>query len=87
MLGWFARNVVRMEYSFKPVPEGTLYENCLIFGVPGRAGRWFTRLLAPLVFPVAQGKAWLLHNIEEVGNFERFLPALYARETGVGDSR
>lgn len=25
------------------------------------------------------GRAWLKHNVEEVGNFERFLPALYDR--------
>jgi hypothetical protein len=25
------------------------------------------------------GRAWLRHNVEEVGHFERFLPALYGR--------
>lgn len=28
----------------------------------------------------ARGRAWIQHNVEEVGNFESFLPQLYAAE-------
>lgn len=74
--------LVRMEYTFEPAPGGTYYENCLIIGADAP---WY-RLLRPLVtcfaFTPAQGQAWLRHNIEEVGMFENFLPALYRRETG-----
>jgi hypothetical protein len=28
------------------------------------------------------GRAWLKHNVEEVGNLEFFLPALYAAHAG-----
>jgi DAPG hydrolase PhiG domain len=38
--------------------------------------------LLRLGFPLEKARAWLRHNIEEVGNFEFFLPALYAAETG-----
>ncbi|MDO9133249.1 DAPG hydrolase family protein [Hydrogenophaga sp.] len=34
-------------------------------------------------FDHSRAHAWILHNIEEVGQFERFLPALFAREGGV----
>jgi hypothetical protein len=34
-----------------------------------------------LAFDEARGRAWIKHNIEEVGNFEAFLPQLYAAET------
>jgi len=72
----------RMEYSFAPVPTGTLYENCLIIGA---SAPWYP-LLRPLVehfaFTPEQGRAWHRHNIEEVGMFEHFLPALYHQETG-----
>ena len=72
----------RMEYSFEPVADGTLYENCLIVGA---AAPWYP-LLRPLVerfaFTPDQGRAWHRHNIEEVGMFEHFLPALYHQETG-----
>jgi len=34
-----------------------------------------------MLFPDDKARAWLRHNVEEVGNFEFFLPALYAEET------
>lgn len=37
----------------------------------------FNRFLRPRLFPDAMGEAWLLHNVEEVGNFESFLPTVY----------
>jgi hypothetical protein len=74
--------LVRMEYSFKRVADGTLYENRLLVG---GAGGW-RRLASPLMqkygFDRAHGLAWLRHNIEEVGMFEHFLPQLYRQETG-----
>lgn len=77
--------LVRMEYRFTRVEEGTLYENRLLIG--GAAG--WRRLVTPLVqrfaFDHAHGLAWLRHNVEEVGQFERFLPALYREETGLAD--
>lgn len=79
------RGLARMEYTFRRVPEGTLYENCLVFGVPGSAGRWLRPLIERIAFPAGKGEAWLRHNIEEVGMFENFLPALYRAETGLDD--
>jgi hypothetical protein len=73
---------VRMEYRFEAVPTGTFYENSLIIGA---AKPWY-RLVKPLVarfgFTPEQGRAWLRHNVEEVGMFENFLPGLYRAETG-----
>ena len=77
--------LVRMEYRFTRVAEGTLYENRLLVG--GAAG--WRRLASPLMqrfgFDHAHGLAWLRHNIEEVGQLERFLPALYREETGLAE--
>jgi len=77
------RGLARMEYSFRAVPGGTLYENCLLFG---SRHPWF-RLLRPvarwLAFPEGKGETWLRHNIEEVGMLENFLPDLYRKETGL----
>jgi hypothetical protein len=68
--------VARMDYSFTRVDGGTLYENSLAVGVRSRAiNRWIRRF----AFPDAKGHAWSRHNIEEVGNFENFLPELYER--------
>lgn len=73
----------RMEYTFEPHRNGTIYQNCLIIGA---AAPWYP-LVRPLVrafaFTEGQGRAWLLHNIEEVGMFEHFLPDLYHTETGL----
>jgi hypothetical protein len=79
------RGLARMEYTFRRVPGGTLYENCLIFGLPGRLGRALQPLIASLAFPPGKGETWLRHNIEEVGMFENFLPALYRAETGLDE--
>lgn len=74
--------IARMEYTFTPVAGGTLYENCLIVGGASGWRRWLNPLIERFVFTHEQGVAWLRHNIEEVGLFERFLPDLYRRETG-----
>ena len=77
--------LIRMEYTFTRVAEGTLYENRLLVG--GLQG--WRRLVTPLIqrfgFDRAHGTAWLRHNIEEVGLFEHFLPALYRAEAGRDD--
>jgi len=68
-----------MEYTFEPTTGGTLYRNCLIAGMTTPVLRApFNGLLRPRVFPDEMGHAWLTHNVEEVGNLEHFLPALFA---------
>lgn len=75
--------LVRMEYRFRRADGGTLYENRLIIGGERGWRRWLTPLMQRFGFPHERGLAWLRHNIEEVGAFEHFLPALYRKETGL----
>jgi hypothetical protein len=71
--------IARMEHVFKRTVDGTRDENCLI--VPGTPLLGpVARLLLTFLFPEGKGHAWLKHNIEEMGNLEHFLPALYERE-------
>jgi len=77
------RGLARMEYTFRRVAGGTLYENCLLFGPRGAVGRALRPLIEQVAFPPGKGEAWLRHNIEEVGMFENFLPDLYRQETGL----
>jgi hypothetical protein len=70
----------RMTYRFTQVRSGTLYENDLTVGVAG--ARWLNEAVLPRIFPKARGQAWLLHNVEEVGNLEFFLPSLIAEIRG-----
>jgi hypothetical protein len=67
-----------LEHQFFPVANGTRYESRLLIGVDSTLGKL---LVNPLVRPIFIGyemaRAWLRHNVEEVGNFEYFLPTLY----------
>ncbi len=72
--------VASLEYAFTPVSGGTLYENSITVGPENPIGRAFVnRFVRPRLFPDDKARAWLRHNVEEVGNFEFFLPELYAR--------
>lgn len=70
--------VFRLEHRFTEVPGGTQYDSRMSIGcsVP-ILDIIFNYLVRPLVFSDRSGVAWLQHNIEEVGNFEIFLPELY----------
>jgi hypothetical protein len=75
--------VSSLEHTFTPVPNGTLYRSKMLIGME----HWlmqkvFNGLLRPKIFPDEMGRAWLKHNIEEVGNLEFFLPELYLAQRG-----
>ena len=70
--------VSTLEHQFTPVANGTRYESRLLLGSPAHFGRWLLNpLLRRFVMDDTMARAWLQHNIEEVGNFEFFLPQLY----------
>ncbi len=72
--------VGEMEYAFEAVAGGTRYTNWLIAGIEGPLARIVNPALRRTMFPDDHARAWLTHNVEEVGNFEWFLPTLYAAE-------
>ena len=73
--------VFSLEHWFESVDGGTRYRSRMELGADTAFGRLlFNRLIRPMVFSDLMGPAWLKHNVEEVGNFEHFLPALFARE-------
>jgi hypothetical protein len=82
---WHGLRMAAMDYRFEAVPGGTRFINSLTIGLASPWARPLNRLVRRFVFDAARADAWILHNIEEVGQLERFLPALYARETA-GDS-
>ncbi|TGK30111.1 hypothetical protein EHQ05_03895 [Leptospira yasudae] len=73
--------VARMEYEFSAIGNDTFYTNCLIIGWKGWTWNWIRPLFLKFVFNKERGFAWIKHNVEEVGQFERFLPELYRKET------
>jgi hypothetical protein len=68
-----------LQHTFERTAEGTLYRSELLVGssLPG-IGRLVNALARWRLFPPEVGRAWLKHNVEEVGNFQFFLPQLYA---------
>lgn len=72
--------LAQMDYEFEPTSEGTLYRNSLTVGARGLPGKLLNPLIRRFLFTADRGRAWIKHNIEEVGNFEAFLPELYAAE-------
>jgi hypothetical protein len=67
-----------LQHTFERSADGTLYRSELVVGssVPV-VGRLVNALARRRLFPPEVGEAWLKHNVEEVGNFQFFLPKLY----------
>jgi hypothetical protein len=79
------RRIVRLDDTFERVLGGTRYVNSMTVGIAGAgaaapAARLFNAWLRSREFSDARGRAWLKHSIEEVGNFEFFLPRLVATD-------
>ena len=72
----------RLEHQFVYVPaeEVTRYLSQMMVGAASLLGRVLLNpVLGRRIFSDDMGRAWLRHNVEEVGTFEQFLPGLYAR--------
>lgn len=75
------KEVYRLAHQFIPVEGGTLYRSRMQVGRESLLGKWLINpLMHRFVFTKEMGRAWLKHNVEEVGNFEFFLPDLYYRQ-------
>lgn len=68
-----------LQHDFSVAPRGTRYESRMVVGHDSLFGRLLLNrtVLPAFVLSEDMGRAWLRHNVEEVGNFERFLPDLY----------
>lgn len=84
---FYGLRLAQMDYEFVKTNDGTLYSNSLTVGACGMLGRWINPLVRKFAFDEARGHAWIKHNIEEVGNFEAFLPELYAEAIGAAAER
>lgn len=76
------REVFRLEHRWAAVEGGASYRSRMVVGATGAvAGRLVNSIVRPRLFPDEMGRAWLVHNVEEVGLLEQLLPALQ-REGG-----
>lgn len=70
--------IFRLEHRFRAVEGGSEYRSRMTLGMAGPlVGRAFNRWVRPHVLSDAAARAWLRHNVEEVGLLEHILPAVY----------
>lgn len=83
----FIGDLATLQHDFITAPLGTRYVSRLVLGLDGLIGRLGINqhVLPQVAVSEAMGRAWLRHNVEEVGAFEQFLPALYERWLVGGD--
>jgi hypothetical protein len=72
--------VVDHKHHFTPVPGGTRDHTRTVVGSDAPVvGRLLTRFARSRLFTDAVVQAYFRHGVEEVGNFQHFLPRLYAQ--------
>ena len=72
--------VSRLNHDFHAVEGGTLYVSTLTIGFSAPVLRTlFNPVIFRLLFTERMGRAWLKHNVEEVGAFEHILPRICPR--------
>lgn len=75
------QEVFSLQHGFEAAPDGTLYRSRMQVGAENTLGQYVLNpLMHRFLFTPAMGHAWLKHNVEEVGNFEHFLPNLYQQQ-------
>lgn len=79
--GLAGMEVARLTHDFTLVERGALYCSTLTVGVRvPLLGRLINAVLHRIYFPEEMGRAWNLHNVEEVGMLEHILPMLHPGE-------
>lgn len=79
----FGVPALRLINKFERTDTGTRYVAVMVIGTDSWLGRWgLNWLIRSLILPGDKARAWARHHVEEIGNLENFLAALYAHETG-----
>ncbi len=72
--------VADLEFRFEDGPDGAKFTNHLTVGVErGWLKSFVNRVMIPWLYYEDKNYAWVLHTVEEIGNFENFLPEIFAR--------
>lgn len=74
--------VFSLHHRFTEEPDGTGYDSTMLVGVAGRPGRVINPIINRRLFGKRHARAWIKHNIEEVGLLEQIVPALYEESGG-----
>ena len=71
--------VARLNHDFAAVQGGASYFSTLTIGTTVAARSILNPLLHRYVFTERMGRAWLRHNVEEVGALEHIVPRIHPR--------
>ena len=78
----FGLQTLQLLHKFKDVEGGVHYRSRMVLGVEkGILKSYINNKVIPKKFGPEKAKAWLKHNIEEVGCFEHFLKGIYEKRT------
>jgi hypothetical protein len=72
--------VLQLEHTWSVAEGCTNYVSVLDVGARAWAMAPVNRVIAARVFPDPLLRAWIVHNVEEVGLLEHILPPLYAEQ-------
>lgn len=73
--------ILQLSHTWSAATDSTHYVSVLEIGALARALGPLNRYLNQRVFPEAMVRAWLLHNVQEVGLLEHLLPPAFAAAT------
>jgi hypothetical protein len=77
------QRVLEIRGQFVAREAGTQVSSTMTIGSTGWLGDLgLNAWLIERFFPPARRRAWLKHSVEEIGNLQYFLPALYRRHAG-----
>jgi len=72
------RAIMRLAHTFTATEGGTGYHSRMLLGAEsGLVMKPLSHAIRDRVLSDDKARAWLLHNVEEVGNLPHFLPSLY----------
>jgi hypothetical protein len=76
----FGLPIFSLLHNFQNTTDGVQYNSRMLLGLnKGILRTIINNLIVPKKFGKDRARAWLKHNIEEVGCFENFLSDIYAR--------
>jgi len=78
--------VLQLEHTWSAAAEGTHYVSVLDIGARSRLMTPINRYLTIRVFPEPLLRAWLVHNVQEVGYLEHLLPRVLAQRPDASSS-
>ena len=79
--------VFQLEHTWSDCPQGTHYVSVLDLGARSRLLDPVNRYLITRVFPERMARAWVKHNIEEVGVLEHLIPDALRQRSDVDSGR